>query len=102
MAQDPVCQSERCSPHDIPAINDYAVIGDCRTAALVSKFGSIEWLCWPRFDSPSIFASILDQERGGFWKIAPEGEYSSTRKYLKDSNVLETTFQTSSGVAVLT
>ena len=85
-----------------PAIGDYGMIGDCRAAALVSKSGSIEWLCWPRFDSPSVFASSLDRDRGGFWKIAPIGQYSVSRKYIRDSNVLETRFTTDSGVAALT
>src|SRR5436305_7838056 len=80
-----------------PEIGDYAVIGDCRTAALVSKYGSIEWLCWPRFDSPSVFAALLDRERGGFWRISPTGSFSTKRSYVKDTNVLQTTFQTSSG-----
>jgi len=85
-----------------PKIHDYAVIGDCRTAALIAHNGSLDWLCWPRFDSPSIFAGILDSERGGGWRIAPVGAYSSSRKYSGESNVLETTFVCSSGVAVLT
>jgi GH15 family glucan-1,4-alpha-glucosidase len=85
-----------------PDIGDYAVIGDCRTAALVSKYGCIDWLCWPRFDSPSIFAALLDRERGGYWKIAPTAPFSVQREYLEGSNVLQTRFKTSSGaVAVL-
>jgi GH15 family glucan-1,4-alpha-glucosidase len=90
------------SYHSYPDIGDYAVIGDCRSAALVSKYGCIDWLCWPRFDSPSIFAALLDRERGGSWKISPVTPFSVQRGYVKDSNVLETKFQTSSGVAVLT
>ncbi len=85
-----------------PGIDEYGVIGDCRTAALVSKFGCIEWLCWPRFDSPSIFAAMLDRERGGYWKISPTGEYEAERRYAGNSNVLETRFRTGSGEAVLT
>jgi len=83
-------------------IQDYAVIGDCRAAALIGHNGSLDWLCWPRFDSPSIFAAILDSERGGRWQIAPVGTYSSSRQYSGESNVLETTFVCGSGVAVLT
>jgi GH15 family glucan-1,4-alpha-glucosidase len=90
------------SPGGFPEIDDYGVIGDCRTAALVSKYGSIEWLCWPRFDSPSIFAAMLDRERGGYWKLSPVGSCSIVREYIGNSNVLETKFQTATGAAVLT
>jgi GH15 family glucan-1,4-alpha-glucosidase len=85
-----------------PEIGDYAVIGDCRSAALVSKYGSIEWLCWPRFDSPSIFAALLDREHGGHWTITPTESSVIHREYVKDTNVLQTTFRTASGTAVLT
>ena len=85
-----------------PDIGDYAVIGDCRSAALVSKYGWIDWLCWPRFDSPSIFAALLDRERGGFWKISPVEPFSVEREYLDGSNVLQIKFQTSGGVVTLT
>ena len=85
-----------------PAIADYGVIGDCRSAALVSRDGSIDWLCWPRFDSPSVFAAILDQERGGYWSISPTTDHATERRYISESNVLETTFKTHSGEAILT
>jgi GH15 family glucan-1,4-alpha-glucosidase len=89
---------------DIPKIQDYGVIGDCRSAALVSHGGSIDWLCWPRFDSPSIFAAILDQNRdkGGYWSVAPLTRCEVQRRYLPDSNVLETEFLCASGRAILT
>jgi GH15 family glucan-1,4-alpha-glucosidase len=83
------------------AIDDYAVIGDCRTAALVSRGGSIDWLCWPRFDSPSLFGALLD-ETAGRWSLSPTPPFSSTRWYIEGTNVLQTRFQTSSGSIVIT
>src|SRR5579859_735446 len=85
-----------------PPIGDYGIIGDCRSAALISKHGSVDWLCWPRFDSPSVFAALLDIEKGGFWRIAPAGEYTTTRRYIPGTNVIETEFQTPSGRLRLT
>ena len=87
---------------DPPKIQDYAVIGDGRSAALVSRHGSIDWLCWPRFDSSSVFAALLDQKVGGHWSIHPAGDAQITRRYLHDTNVLETEFSTASGKIVLT
>ena len=81
-----------------PPIGDYGLIGDCGSAALVSSDGAIEWLCCPRFDSPSLFAAILDRERGGRFRIAPAAPYRSARRYVDGSAVLETQFRTASGV----
>jgi GH15 family glucan-1,4-alpha-glucosidase len=81
-------------------IADYALISDCHSAALVSKAGSVDWLCRPRFDSPAVFARILDDSAGHF-SVAPKGEFTSTRRYLDRTMVLETTFRTDGGEAVL-
>jgi len=83
-------------------ISDYGVIGDMHSAALVSTGGSIDWLCFPRFDSPSVFAAILDDQRGGRFAIRPVGEYRSTQAYRPETNILLTTFHTDSGQATLT
>jgi GH15 family glucan-1,4-alpha-glucosidase len=83
------------------AIGDYAVIGDCRSAAIVGRDGSIDWLCWPRFDSPSIFGAILDPAAGR-WRIAPVGSFRAERQYIQDTNVLQTRFETGAGTLVLT
>lgn len=80
-------------------IEDYAFIGDCHTGALVGRDGSIDWLCLPRFDSPSVFAALLGAEEHGRWLIAPAGEVTSVdRRYVGDSVVLETTWTTQTGV----
>ena len=85
-----------------PAIRDYAIIGDCHSAALVAHNGSLDWLCWPRFDSPAIFAALLDPIRGGHWRIAPPPPFSVRRRYMDNTNILQTFFHTSSGSGVLT
>ena len=79
-------------------IGDYGIIGNRRSAALVGLDGSIDWCCFPRFDSPSVFAAILDAEKGGRFSIAPEGPYTSSQGYVGDSNVLETQFVARDGV----
>lgn len=83
-------------------ISDYALIGNLRTCALVSTAGSIDWACFPRFDSPSAFAAILDERQGGRFRIAPAGACRVTRRYLPDTAVLETTFETETGTIELT
>jgi alpha,alpha-trehalase len=81
-------------------IADYALLSDCRSAALVSRAGSIDWLCLPRFDSPSVFGRILDQD-AGHWTIHPTTEGEVSRRYRERTMVLETTFRTASGQATL-
>ncbi|MGB6973947.1 MAG: glycoside hydrolase family 15 protein [Terracidiphilus sp.] len=84
-------------------IEDYAVIGDCETAALVSKDGSIDWLCWPDFASEACFAALLGSEENGYWKIAPaKGEWSSSRQYREGTLILETTFEQAGGAMRVT
>jgi GH15 family glucan-1,4-alpha-glucosidase len=83
-------------------IEDYALIGDCHTAALVSKAGSIDWLCWPRFDSPACFAALLGSPENGRWRIAPaETPVRVTRHYWPGTLILETLFETPSGSVAL-
>ena len=83
-------------------ISDYGVIGDMHSAALVSRDGSIDWLCFPRFDSPSVFSSLLDDEIGGRFWIRPDGDFESGQRYLEDTNILVTEFVTHSGRALVT
>jgi alpha,alpha-trehalase len=84
-----------------PTIADYALLGNCRGSALVSRAGSIDWTCLPAFDSPAVFAKILG-EPGGFWSITPSGPAEATRTYVEDTMILETRFRTASGTAMLT
>jgi GH15 family glucan-1,4-alpha-glucosidase len=78
-------------------IEDYAMIGDCETAALVGRDGSIDWLCLPRFDSESCFARLLGDERNGRWLLAPKDPASVMRRYLPGTLILETTLAVESG-----
>jgi GH15 family glucan-1,4-alpha-glucosidase len=83
-------------------IEDYALIGDCESAALVGRDGSIDWLCWPRFDSSACFAALLGTPEHGRWRIAPAGDVTSiTRRYRGDTLILETSFTTASGVVTV-
>ena len=84
------------------SIADHILIGNCRTAALVSKFGSISWCCLPEFHSPSIFAALLDNEKGGFFMIQPVNEFRSSQSYLPNTNVAEIIFENEEGTVRLT
>jgi len=85
-------------------IENYGIIGDMHTAALVGMIGSIDWLCWPHFDSPSVFAAILDDHKGGHFKISPAADLEGTQKqfYWPETNVLITRFFSSGGVGEVT
>src|SRR5215471_5184822 len=82
-------------------IGDYALLSDCRSAALVGRDGSVDWLCFPRFDSPAVFARILDSG-GGHFSVRPAGDFQASRGYAGQTMALETTFVTPGGTAVLT
>src|SRR5215469_7074651 len=83
-------------------IEDYALIGDCETAALVDRNGSIDWLCWPDFSSEACFASLLGTCENGYWKISPcDSEWKTTRRYRDHTLILETTFECAQGAVRL-
>lgn len=84
-------------------IEDFAMIGDCETAALVGRDGAVEWLCWPNFASDACFASLLGSADNGRWSLAPTGKHTEvTRRYRPHTLILETTISTSKGIVVLT
>ena len=90
------------APDAYPPIADYALLSDCHSAALVSLDGSIDWCCFDRFDARPVFARLLDRSRGGHFRIAPRGPHRVERRYVPGTNVLETRFETDTGVLVLT
>ena len=103
MAQGQTESSPRHSSEYLP-IEDYAVIGDLHTVALVGKNGSIDWCCLPCFDAPSVFGAILDANKGGFFRIAPPDTPGMGHKqlYLPETNILITRFLTVDGVGEVT
>ncbi|MDQ4106736.1 MAG: DUF5911 domain-containing protein, partial [Actinomycetota bacterium] len=84
------------------SIGDFALLSDCQSAALVDRTGSVDWYCPERFDSPAVFARLLDTERGGYWSIRPTGDFETGRTYLEDTMVLRTEFRTPRGRVALT
>src|SRR5215471_5051033 len=83
-------------------IEDYALIGDCEAAGLVARNGSLDWLCWPRFDSDACFAALLGSNEHGHWQIAPrEGGGVMSRRYRPNTLILETRFECSDGAVTL-
>ncbi|RQG86203.1 glycoside hydrolase family 15 protein [Natrarchaeobius halalkaliphilus] len=87
---------------DYPPLRDYGIIGNDDRCALVSRFGSVDWCCFPHLESESVFAAILDADRGGHFAIEPNTEYDSTQRYVDRTNVLETVFETGRGRATVT
>ncbi len=84
---------------DYPNISDHGLIGDLHTAALIDTDATVDWFCCPRFDSPSVFASLLDAEQGGFFRICPDVDGYVTRQlYAPDTAILVTRFMTDAGV----
>ena len=76
---------------------NYGVVGNCRSAALISERGSIDWFCFPDFDSPSIFAKVLDEDKGGSFAFVVDEHYSVSQKYIEHTNILSTTFNSIEG-----
>jgi GH15 family glucan-1,4-alpha-glucosidase len=99
MGTEYLCNTEQMALH----IEDYALIGDCHTAGLVGRDGSIDWLCFPRFDSPSVFGALLGTKNHGRWLLAPAGEVLSTsRRYEEDTFILVTRWETADGEVEVT
>jgi GH15 family glucan-1,4-alpha-glucosidase len=90
------------TPGAQPLIGDYALVGDCASAALISRDGAVDWMCTPRFDSPTVFCRLLDWERGGTFRLGPLGTHQTSREYVEGTNVLTTVHTTARGQARVT
>jgi GH15 family glucan-1,4-alpha-glucosidase len=93
--------SERGVPDPRRPISEFALLSDCHSAALVDRAGSVDWLCFPRFDSPSCFARLLDRG-AGHWSLRPVGARETKRRYLPGTLVLQTRFETANATMILT
>ena len=102
MLEDIHDEVRRAAEPETTPIEEYAVIGDTETAALVSRFGSIDWLCLPRFDSASCFTNLLGRPEHGRWLLRPFAEAQTTRRYVGNTSILETTHRTATGVVKVT
>lgn len=89
---------DRLPVHDWPSLYDYGLIGNEHTAALVARDGSIDWACFPRFDSPCVFGRLLDRQSGGFHRLSPTGKYVSHQQYANGTNILSTLFELRRGL----
>jgi alpha,alpha-trehalase len=94
---------DKLDTYSYQPINSYGVIGDCHSMVLIAQNGSVDWGCLPDFDSPAIFCRLLDAERGGYFQIAPtDSSIEGSQRYLRDSNVLQTRFNSAAGELILT
>src|SRR3990170_3213961 len=98
----PVPSNGSLMPDTNHPLEDYGVVGDGRTAALIDRDGSVDWLCLPRFDSASVFAALLDAQRGGAWALHPAIPFTSRAEYVPETNVLVTTYEDGESVVRLT
>lgn len=101
-SRNPAAQQDGESLPRYESIRDYGIIGDCHTAALVSRYGSIDWYCPTRFDAPAVFCRLLDATKGGYFMVAPAGEFHAERQYVHNTNILQTVFTTSQGKVRIT
>ncbi|HEX6268386.1 MAG TPA: trehalase-like domain-containing protein, partial [Burkholderiales bacterium] len=87
---------------DYPPIRDYAIVGDCHGCALISRAGSVDWCAFGRFDAAPVFCRLLDAGKGGFFSIAPPGDFEAERSYIEGTNIVRTVFATAAGKAAVT
>lgn len=96
-------QTQSRNQSNFKPIKDYGAIGDCRSMALISKGGSIDWCCFPKFDAPSVFAAILDPQRGGHFSVGPiDSDFENEQNYIENTNVLKESFLTETGKVEMT